>query len=74
MEYRLTDGQDSAWANRFLFSDRTDDSGYVELIDFLGGKEEGPGPTCSPSTCVRGSSGATRQALACELPGVRVRG
>jgi hypothetical protein len=28
----MTDGADSAWANRFLFSDRTDDSGYVELI------------------------------------------
>ena len=43
MEYRLTDGQDSAWANRFLFSDRTDESGYVEIFDILSGAEEGPG-------------------------------
>ncbi len=61
MEYRLTDGPDSAWANRFLFSDRTDDSGYVELIDFLGGKEEGPGgvlsddgPPCGGTIVFRG--------------------
>jgi hypothetical protein len=64
MEYRLTDGQDSAWANRFLFSDRTDDSGYVELIDFLGGKEEGPGgvlpddgPPCGGTIVFRGHYG-----------------
>ena len=64
MEYRLTDGQDSAWANRFLFSDRTDDSGYVELIDFLGGKEEGPGgvlsddgPPCGGTIVFRGHHG-----------------
>jgi len=61
MEYRLTDGQDSAWANRFLFSDRTDDSGYVELIDFLGEKEEGAGgvlsddgPPCGGTIVFRG--------------------
>jgi len=43
MEYRLTDGPDSAWDNRFLFSDRTDESGYVEIFDILSGAEEGPG-------------------------------
>lgn len=64
MEYRLTDGPDSAWDNRFLFSDRTDDSGYVELIDFLGGKEEGPGgvlpddgPPCGGTIVFRGHYG-----------------
>jgi hypothetical protein len=64
MEYRLADGQDSAWANRFLFSDRTDDSGYVELIDFLGGIEEGPGgvlpddgPPCGGTLVFRGHYG-----------------
>ncbi|HJR16225.1 MAG TPA: hypothetical protein VJ808_05165 [Gemmatimonadales bacterium] len=64
MEYRLTDGADSAWANRFLFSDRTDDSGYVELIDFLGGEEEGPdgvlpddGPPCGGTIVFRGHYG-----------------
>src|SRR5512133_3670806 len=67
MEYRLTDGQDSAWANRFLFSDRTDDSGYVELIDFLGGEEEGPsgvtaddGPPCGGTIVFRGHCGRNR--------------
>jgi hypothetical protein len=39
MGYRLTDGPDSAWANRFLDSAQTDDSGYVELIDFIGAEE-----------------------------------
>ena len=34
MEYRLTDGPDSAWANRFLDSAQTDDRGYVELYRF----------------------------------------
>jgi hypothetical protein len=64
MEYRLTDGADSAWANRFLFSDRTDDSGHVELIDFLGGEEEGPdgvlpddGPPCGGTIVFRGHYG-----------------
>ena len=64
MEYRLTDGPDSAWDNRFLFSDRTDDSGYVELIDFLGGEEEGPGgvlsddgPPCGGTIVFRGHYG-----------------
>ena len=64
MEYRLTDGAESAWANRFLFSDRTDDSGYVELIDFLGGEEEGPdgvlpddGPPCGGTIVFRGHYG-----------------
>ncbi|HET9302978.1 MAG TPA: hypothetical protein VFO20_09400 [Propionibacteriaceae bacterium] len=64
MEYRLTDGPDSAWANRFLFSDRTDDSGYVELIDFLGREEEGPGgvtaddgPPCGGTIVFRGHYG-----------------
>jgi hypothetical protein len=64
MEYRLTDGADSAWANRFLFSDRTDDSGYVELIDLLGGEEEGPdgvlpddGPPCGGTIVFRGHYG-----------------
>jgi hypothetical protein len=64
MEYRLADGPDSAWANRFLFSDRTDDSGYVELIDFLGGEEEGPGgvlpddgPPCGGTIVFRGHYG-----------------
>ena len=60
----MTDGADSAWANRFLFSDRTDDSGYVELIDFLGGEEEGPdgvlpddGPPCGGTIVFRGHYG-----------------
>ena len=64
MEYRLTDGPDSAWDNRFLDSDRTDDSGYVELIDFLGGAEEGPdgvlpddGPPCGGTIVFRGNYG-----------------
>jgi hypothetical protein len=64
MEYRLADGADSAWANRFLFSDPTDDSGYVELIDFLGGEEEGPdgvlpddGPPCGGTIVFRGHYG-----------------
>jgi hypothetical protein len=64
MEYRLTDGQDSAWDNRFLDSARTDDSGYVELIDFLGGEEEGPGgvlpddgPPCGGTIVFRGYYG-----------------
>ena len=35
MEYRLTDGPDSAWANRFLDSASTDDCGYVELFDLI---------------------------------------
>jgi hypothetical protein len=67
MEYRLTDGADSAWANRFLFSDRTDDSGYVELIDFLGGEEEGPdgvlpddGPPCGGTIVFRGHYGGNQ--------------
>jgi hypothetical protein len=67
MEYRLADGPDSAWANRFLFSDRTDDSGYVELIDFLGGEEEGPGgvtpddgPPCGGTIVFRGHYGGNR--------------
>jgi hypothetical protein len=67
MEYRLTDGPDSAWANRFLFSDRTDESGYVELIDFLGGAEEGPGgvlpddgPPCGGTIVFRGHYGGNR--------------
>jgi hypothetical protein len=34
MEYRLTDGPDNAWDNRFLDSAQTDDRGYVELFDF----------------------------------------
>jgi len=64
MEYRLTDGPDSAWANRFLDSARTDDSGYVELGDFLGGEEEGPGgalpddgPPCGGTIVFRGHYG-----------------
>jgi hypothetical protein len=67
MEYRLTDGPDSAWANRFLDSAQTDDSGYVELGDFLGGKEEGPGgvlsddgPPCGGTIVFRGHYGGNR--------------
>jgi len=67
MEYRLADGPDSAWDNRFLFSDRTDDRGYVELIDFLGGEEEGPdgvlpddGPPCGGTIVFRGHYGGNR--------------
>jgi hypothetical protein len=41
MEYRLSDGPDSAWANRFLDSASTDDRGYVELFDMVSGAEEG---------------------------------
>ena len=43
MEYRLTDGQDSAWANWFLDSAQTDDRGFVELFDLISAEEEGPG-------------------------------
>jgi hypothetical protein len=47
MEYRLADGPDSAWANRFLDSATTDESGYVELFDMVSGAEEGPGGVLS---------------------------
>jgi hypothetical protein len=64
MEYRLTDGPDSAWANRFLFSERTDESGYVELFDMVSGEEEGPGgvlpddgPPCGGTIVFRGHYG-----------------
>jgi hypothetical protein len=61
MEYRLTDGPDSTWANRFLDSAQTDDSGYVELIDFIGAEEEGPGtddgPPCGGTIVFRGHYG-----------------
>ncbi len=61
MEYRLTDGPDSAWANRFLDSFQTDDRGYVELIDLLGAEEEGPGtddgPPCGGTIVFRGHYG-----------------
>jgi hypothetical protein len=61
MEYRLTDGPDSAWDNRFLDSAQTDDSGYVELIDFIGAEEEGPGtddgPPCGGTIVFRGHYG-----------------
>jgi hypothetical protein len=64
MEYRLADGPDSAWANRFLASERTDDSGYVEFGDMLGGAEDGPGgvlpddgPPCGGTIVFRGNYG-----------------
>ena len=61
MEYRLTDGPDSAWDNRFLDSFQTDDRGYVELIDLLGAEEEGPGtddgPPCGGTIVFRGHYG-----------------
>jgi hypothetical protein len=61
MEYRLTDGPDSAWANRFVDSAQTDDSGYVELFDFIGAEEEGPGtddgPPCGGTIVFRGHYG-----------------
>ena len=67
MEYRLTDGPDSAWDNRFLFSDRTDESGYVELFDILSGAEEGSGgvmpddgPPCGGTIVFRGHCGGNR--------------
>jgi hypothetical protein len=67
MEYRLTDGPDSAWDNRFLASERTDDSGYVEFIDFVSGKEEGPGgvviddgPPCGGTIVFRGHYGGNQ--------------
>ena len=67
MEYRLTDGPDSAWENRFLFSDRTDESGYVELFDILSGAEEGSGgvmpddgPPCGGTIVFRGHCGGNR--------------
>jgi hypothetical protein len=64
MEYRLTDGPDSAWDNRFLDSAQTDDRGYVELYDFVGAAEEGPGgmlpddgPPCGGTIVFRGHYG-----------------
>jgi hypothetical protein len=64
MEYRLADGPDSAWANRFLDSERTDESGYVELGDLLSAEEEGPGgvlpddgPPCGGTIVFRGHYG-----------------
>jgi hypothetical protein len=64
MEYRLTDGPDSAWDNRFLDSWPTDDRGYVELYDFVGAEEEGPGgvtpddgPPCGGTIVFRGHYG-----------------
>jgi hypothetical protein len=67
MEYRLTDGPDSAWDNRFLDSYPTDDRGYVELFDILSGAEEGPGgvtpddgPPCGGTMVFRGHYGGNR--------------
>ena len=67
MEYRLTDGQDSAWDNRFLDSASTDDRGYVELFDLISGKDEGPGgvviddgPPCGGTIVFRGHYGGNR--------------
>ena len=67
MEYRLTDGPDSAWDNRFLDSASTDDSGYVELFDIFSGAEEGPGgvtaddgPPCGGTIVFRGHYGGSR--------------
>ena len=64
MEYRLTDGPDNAWDNRFLDSASTDDRGYVELFDILSGAEEGPGgvlpddgPPCGGTIVFRGHYG-----------------
>ncbi len=64
MEYRLTDGPDSAWANRFLDSAQTDDRGYVELFDLISAEEEGPGgvlpddgPPCAGTIVFRGHYG-----------------
>jgi len=64
MEYRLTDGPDGAWANRFLFSELTDDRGYVELFDLIAAEEEGPGgvlpddgPPCGGTIVFRGHYG-----------------
>jgi hypothetical protein len=64
MEYRLTDGPDNAWDNRFLDSAQTDDRGYVELYDFVGAEEEGPGgvtpddgPPCGGTIVFRGHYG-----------------
>jgi hypothetical protein len=34
MEYRLTDGQDSAWANRFLDSAQTERLGRADFAYF----------------------------------------
>jgi hypothetical protein len=67
MEYRLADGPNSAWANRFLDSAQTDDRGYVELFDILSGPEEGPGgvlpddgPPCGGTIVFRGHYGGNR--------------
>jgi hypothetical protein len=64
MEYRLAEGPDSAWDNRFLYSAQTDQSGYVELFDILSGAEEGPGgvlpddgPPCGGTIVFRGHYG-----------------
>jgi hypothetical protein len=67
MEYRLTDGPDSAWDNRFLDSAPTDDRGYVELFDLISAEEEGPdgvptddGPPCGGTLVFRGQYGGNR--------------
>ena len=52
MEYRLTDGPDSAWDNRFLDSWPTDDRGYVEL-----GAVIDDGPPCGGTIVFRGHYG-----------------
>ena len=64
MEYRLTDGPDSDWDNRFLDSYPTDDRGYVELFDLISAEEEGPGgvlpddgPPCGGTIVFRGHYG-----------------
>ena len=52
MEYRLTNGPDSAWDNRFLDSWPTDDRGYVEL-----GAVIDDGPPCGGTIVFRGHYG-----------------
>jgi hypothetical protein len=61
MEYRLTNGPDAAWANRFLASELTDHRGYVELYDLVGAEEDGisgmlpdDGPPCGQTIVYRG--------------------
>ena len=64
MEYRLKEGPDTAWANRFLASEPTDESGYVEFFDLVGAEEEGiggmlpdDGPPCGQTIVFRAHYG-----------------
>jgi hypothetical protein len=65
MEYRLTEGPDTAWANRFLASELTDESGCVEFFDLVGAGEDpiggepprDDGPPCGQTIVFRAHYG-----------------